>query len=179
MTQRAGNLHPRSFEVLALPEPRMNADQLQQTVADVGTGIGNVLSPVTDAGLISSGADAALFNQEMAKLNAAWGIIGERIAALPPEDAALLTHLLDNSGALEILEGLGQSRLERVEGGGGQSFSEASCVVSDGCGEFFAGQCQCRARSGGCDCGFGAGWTTCGRNDRGHQYSARCGANSD
>ena len=63
---------------------------------------------MTDAGLISSGADAALFNQEMAKLNAAWGIIGERIAALPPEDAALLTHLLDNSGALEILEGLGK-----------------------------------------------------------------------
>ena len=44
----------------------------------------------------------------MAKLNAAWGIIGERIAALPSEDAALLTHLLDNSGTLGILEGLGQ-----------------------------------------------------------------------
>ena len=99
---------PKSFEVLALPEPRMNAEELQQTVADVGAGIGNVLAPLTDAGGIYSGADAALFNQEMAKLNAAWDVLGEEIAALPPEDAALLVHLLDNSGALEILEGLGK-----------------------------------------------------------------------
>ena len=99
---------PRSFEVQALPEPRMNAEQLQQTVSDVGEGIENVLAPLTDVGLISSGADAALFNREMGKLNAAWDVLGERIAALPPEDAALLANLLDNSGALEILEGLGQ-----------------------------------------------------------------------
>ena len=98
----------RSFEVLALPEPRMNAEQLQQTVADVGVGIGNALAPLTEAGVIYSAADAALFNREMAKLNAAWGILGEQIAALPPEDAALLVNLLDNSGALGILEGLGK-----------------------------------------------------------------------
>ena len=110
----------RSFEVLALPEPRMNAEQLQQTVAGVGAGIGNVLVPLTDAGVIYSEADAALFNREMAKLNAAWGILGERIAALPPEDAALLVNLLDNSGALGILEGLGQIDLS------------ASKVVSEG-----------------------------------------------
>ena len=99
---------PRSFEVLALPEPRMNAEQLQQTVAGVEEGIGNVLAPLTEAGVIYSEADAALFNREMAKLNAVWGVLGERIAALPPEDAALLVHLLDNSGALGILEGLGK-----------------------------------------------------------------------
>ena len=99
---------PRSFEVLALPEPRMNAEQLQQTVADVGAGIGNALAPVIEAGVIPNSADAALFNQEMGKLNAAWGVLGERIEALPPEDAALLVNLLDNSGALGILEGLGQ-----------------------------------------------------------------------
>ena len=99
---------PKSFRVLELPEPRMNAEELQQTVADVGEGIGNALAPVIEAGVIPNSADAALFNQEMAKLNAAWGVLGERIAALPPEDAALLVHLLDNSGALGILEGLGQ-----------------------------------------------------------------------
>ena len=99
---------PMSFEVLALPEPRMNAEQLQQTVADVGEGIGNVLAPLTEADVIYSDADAALLNEEMVKLNAAWGVLGERIAALPPEDAALLVNLLDNSGALEILEGLGK-----------------------------------------------------------------------
>ena len=97
---------PRSFRVLALPEPRMNAAQLQQTVADVGAGIENALAPVIESGVIPNDADAALFNQEMAKLNAAWGVLGERIAALPPEDAAMLAHLLDNSGALEILEAL-------------------------------------------------------------------------
>ena len=99
---------PMSFEVLALPEPRMNAEQLQQTVADVGEGIGNVLAPLTEAGVIYSDADAALLNEEMGKLNAAWGVLGERIAALPPEEAALLANLLDNSGTLEILEGLGK-----------------------------------------------------------------------
>ncbi len=99
---------PMSFEVLALPEPRMNVQQLQQTVSDVGAGIGNALAPVMDAGVFPSDADAALFSQEMDKLNAAWGVIGQRIAALPPEDAALLTQLLDNSGALGILEGLGK-----------------------------------------------------------------------
>ena len=99
---------PKSFEVLALPEPRMNAEQLQQTVSDVGAGIGNALAPVIEAGVIPNSADAALFNQEMGKLNAAWDVLGERIEALPPEDAALLVNLLDNSGALEILEGLGQ-----------------------------------------------------------------------
>ena len=98
---------PTSFEVLALPEPRMNVEQLQQTVSDVGDGIGNVLAPVIDAGVFPNDADAASFNREMDKLNAAWGVIGQRIAALPPEDAALLTQLLDNSGALAILEGLG------------------------------------------------------------------------
>ena len=98
---------PKSFEVQALPEPRMNAEQLQQTVSDVGVGIGNALAPVIEAGVIPSGADAALFNREMGKLNAAWGVLGERIEALPPEDAAMLTHLLDNSGALEILEATG------------------------------------------------------------------------
>ena len=103
-----GESAPRSFGVLALPEPRMNAEQLQQTVADVGEGIENVLAPLTEAGVIYSEADAALFNREMAKLNAAWDVLGERIAALPQEDAALLVHLLDNSGALGILEELGK-----------------------------------------------------------------------
>ena len=103
-----GESAPRSFGVLALPEPRMNTGQLQQTVADVGEGIENVLTPLTEADVIYSEADAALFNREMARLNAAWDVLGERIATLPPEDAALLVHLLDNSGALGILEGLGK-----------------------------------------------------------------------
>ncbi len=99
---------PTSFRVLALPAPRMNAEQLRQTVADVGKGIGNAFVPLTGAGEVFNAADAALFNREMGKLNATWGVIGERIAALPPEEAALLSNLLDNSGALGILEGLGK-----------------------------------------------------------------------
>ncbi len=98
---------PTSFEVLALPEPRMNPEQLQQAVSGVGDGIGNVLAPLTAPDSLFSAADAAMIKDEMGKLNAAWGILGQRIEALPPEDAALLTHLLDNSGALGILEGLG------------------------------------------------------------------------
>ena len=97
-----------SFEVLVLPEPRMDAAQLRETVADVGTGIANVIAPLTRADVIFNDAGAALFNQEMGKLNAAWDVLGQRIEALPPQDAAMLAHLLDNSGALEILEALGQ-----------------------------------------------------------------------
>ena len=103
---------PATFRVLALPEPRMDAGQLGRTVARVGYGIGNVLAPLTAPDSIFSAADAALFNGEMAGLNAAWGVLGERIAALPAADAALLAHLLDNSGVLGILEGLG-----RIENG--------------------------------------------------------------
>ena len=88
----------RSFEVLELPEPRMNAEQLQQTVSDVGKGIGNALAPLTEAGGIYSGADAALLNREMAKLNVMWGVLGDQIAALPPEDAALLVNLWTTVG---------------------------------------------------------------------------------
>ena len=95
-----------AFEVLALPAPRMDAAQLQQEVVGAGQAIGTALAALTEADGIYSGADADLFNREMAKLNAAWMVIGERIAALSPEQAALLTQLLDNSGALAVLEGL-------------------------------------------------------------------------
>ena len=99
---------PTSFEVLALAEPRMNAEQLRQTVAEVGKGIGNAFLPLSGVEEIFSNEEAASLSREMGRLNAAWGVIGERIAALPPEEAALLSHLLDNSGALGILEGLGK-----------------------------------------------------------------------
>ena len=95
-----------AFEVLALPAPRMDAAQLQQEVVGAGQAIGTALAALTETDGIYSGADADLFNREMAKLNVAWGLIGERIAALSPEQAALLTQLLDNSGALAVLEGL-------------------------------------------------------------------------
>ena len=95
-----------AFEVLALPAPRMDAAQLQQEVVGAGQAIGTALAALTETDGIYSGADADLFNREMAKLNAAWMVIGERIAALSPEQAALLTQLLDNSGALAVLEGL-------------------------------------------------------------------------
>ena len=101
-----GQSDAAAFEVLALPAPRMDAAQLQQEVVGAGQAIGTALAALTETDGIYSGADADLFNREMAKLNAAWGLIGERIAALSPEQAALLTQLLDNSGALAVLEGL-------------------------------------------------------------------------
>ncbi|MDE3001605.1 MAG: hypothetical protein OXU79_21225 [Gemmatimonadota bacterium] len=102
---------PASFRVLELPEPRMSAGQLTRSVEGIGAGIGNVLAPLTAPDSIFSAVDAALINSEMDKLNAAWGVLGERIEALPPEDAALLVHLLDNSGALGILQGVGKISL--------------------------------------------------------------------
>ena len=97
-----------SFEVLALPEPRLNAQELRQAVSGIGTGVGNVLAPLTVPDSIFSAPDAAFLKGEMDKLNAAWGVLGQRIDALSQEDAALLAHLLDNSGAMGILEGLGK-----------------------------------------------------------------------
>ena len=123
---------PVSFRVLALPEPRMNAEQLQQTVAGIGDGIGNVLAPLTAPDGIFSAADAAFLKSEMDKLNAAWGVLGERIAALPPEDAALLVHLLDNSGALGILEGLGRIDLSASKAVGlGIAFGHQNLFKAD------------------------------------------------
>ncbi len=123
---------PTSFEVLALPEPRMNPEQLQQAVSGVGDGIGNVLAPLTAPDSLFSAADAAMIKDEMDKLNAAWGILGQRIEALPPEDAALLTHLLDNSGALGILEGLGTIDLSASKAvGPGAAFGHQKLFQAD------------------------------------------------
>ena len=107
-----------AFEVLALPAPRMDAAELQQEVVEAGQAMGAALAALTEADGLYSGADAALFNREMAKLNAAWEVLGERIAELSPEEAALLVQLLDSSGALAILEGLASVGAPKAVAGG-------------------------------------------------------------
>ena len=102
------------FQVLALPAPRMDAAELQQEVVGTGQAMGAALAALTEADGLYSGADAALYNREMAKLNAAWGVLGERIRDLSPEEAALLAQLLDSSGALGILEALAEARAPKA-----------------------------------------------------------------
>ena len=102
------------LQVLALPAPRMDAAELQQEVVGVGQAIGGALAQLTEVDGLYSGADANLFNREMAKLNAAWGVLGERIRDLSPDEAALLAQLLDSSGALGMLEALAEARAPKA-----------------------------------------------------------------
>ena len=100
-----------------------------------------------------SGADANLFNREMAKLNAAWGVLGERIRDLSPAEAALLAQLLDSSGALGMLEALAEARAPKATAVASKHYM---LVQADGL-SFVLGQPQCGNRAGEFGCVVDAG----------------------